>query len=196
MATTQGPLSRQPDKLDYASPTQFRFGINQLPKVEFFTTEATLPGIEMGFTQQNTPFKDIPIIGDKLTYGSLDITFIVDEYLENYISLHNWMTGIGFPSSREQFSNFRDVESNAGSPGQRKIPIVDQVSTSTPDRNLYSDAFLMLLSNKNNPIVEVIIENMFPVSLSSLAYSQNATDVDYMSASCTFQYQIYRFNVL
>ena len=195
MATAQSPLYRQPDKLDDASPTQFRFGINQLPKVEFFTTEANLPGIDMGFTQQNTPFKDIPIIGDKLTYGSLEITFIVDEYLENYISLHNWMTGLGFPSSRQQFSKFRDVESNVGA-GQKAVPSVDQVGTATPDKNLYSDAFLMLLSNKNNAIVEVIFENVFPVSLSSLSYSQNATDVDYMSATCTFQYQIYRFNVL
>ena len=195
MATAQSPLYRQPDKLDYASPTQFRFGINQLPKVEFFTTEANLPGIDMGFTQQNTPFKDIPIIGDELTYGSLEITFIVDEYLENYISLHNWMTRLGFPSSRQQFSKFRDVESNVGA-GQKAVPSVDQVGTATPDKNLYSDAFLMLLSNKNNAIVEVIFENVFPVSLSSLSYSQNATDVDYMSATCTFQYQIYRFNVL
>ena len=66
MAT--GPLGRQPDKLDYLSPTQFRFGINQLPKVEFFTTAATIPGINMGEALFATPFKDIPIMGDKITY--------------------------------------------------------------------------------------------------------------------------------
>ena len=33
-------LNRQPTKLDYASPTQFKFTISQLPKVEFFTTAA------------------------------------------------------------------------------------------------------------------------------------------------------------
>ena len=48
MATAQSPLARQPDKLDYASPTQFRFGIHQLPKVEFFVTAVTLPGINLG----------------------------------------------------------------------------------------------------------------------------------------------------
>ena len=36
MAET-GPLARQPTKLDYASPTQFKLGIHQLPKVEFFS---------------------------------------------------------------------------------------------------------------------------------------------------------------
>jgi hypothetical protein len=195
MVTTQSPLSRQPDKLDYASPTQFRFGINQLPKVEFFTTEATLPGIDLGVAQYPTPFKDIPTVGDKLTYGVLSIAFIVDEFLENYISLHNWMTGIGFPSNRQQFSKFRDVESNT-SQGPQPIPSVDTVGNVVADRNIYSDAFLMLLSNKNNPILEVIFQNIFPVSLSTLNYTQNAGDVEYMTASCDFQYQIYNFNVL
>jgi len=32
MVTATSPLARQPDKLDYASPTQFKFGIHQLPK--------------------------------------------------------------------------------------------------------------------------------------------------------------------
>lgn len=196
MATSTSPLARQPDKLDYASPTQFRFGINQLPKVEFFTTEANLPGIDLGVSSHPTPFKDIPIAGDKLSYNLLSIAFIVDEFLENYISLHNWMTGIGFPSSREQFRKFRDVDSNASKGVARNVPSIDAVGSAVPDRNLYSDAFLMLLSNKNNPIVEVIFENIFPVSLSTLNYTQNAGDVDYLTASCDFQYQIYRFNVL
>ena len=95
MAT--GPLGRQPDKLDYLSPTQFRFGINQLLKVEFFTVAANIPGINMGEAIFPTPFKDIPIMGDKQTYENLEITFfIIDEFLENYRSLHEWMTAIGF----------------------------------------------------------------------------------------------------
>ena len=89
MATSTSPLARQPDKLDYASPTQFRFGIHQLPKVEFFTIGANLPGISAGVSTVSTPYKDIPTMGDKLTYENLSITFIVDEYLENYTSLHN-----------------------------------------------------------------------------------------------------------
>ena len=36
-------ISRQPTKLDHLSPTQFRFVINQLPKVEFFNISANIP---------------------------------------------------------------------------------------------------------------------------------------------------------
>ena len=69
MVTSTSPLARQPDQLDYASPSQFRFGIKQLPDVEFFTIDATLPGITATSVDFNTPFKDIPVMGDKLTYN-------------------------------------------------------------------------------------------------------------------------------
>jgi hypothetical protein len=194
MTTAQSPIARQPDQLDYASPTQFRFGVHQLPKVEFFTVSANLPGIAGGVVTQATPFKDIPTMGDKLTYENLSISFIVDEYLENYISLHNWMIGIGFPEKRDQFRTFRDVTSNT--PAAGGTPTVDRIGKATADRSMYSDAFLQILSNKNNPIVEVNFENVFPISLGALDFSQNATDVEYMIATAEFAYQIYEIKTL
>ena len=191
MATAQSPLARQPDQLDYASPTQFRFGINQLPKVEFFTINANLPGIDATAIDLANPFKTIPIMGEKLTYANLDITFIVDEYLENYQSLHNWMTGYGFPSDRSEFRTYRDVTSLTPAGGE--TPSVDIVGSATSDKAMYSDAFLMILSNKNNPILNVVFQNIFPISLSALEFTPVATDVEYMTASATFAYQIYKF---
>ena len=194
MATAQSPLARQPDKLDYASPTQFKFGIHQLPKVEFFTVSANVPGISAGVVTRATPFKDIPLVGEKLTYENLSITFQIDEYLENYISLHNWMKGIGFPTDRQEFRTFRDVTSNT--PASGKTPPTDLVGKAVPDRALYSDAYLMILSNKNNPIVEVNFQNIFPVSLSALEFTQTVSDVEFMTATAEFAYQIYEINTL
>ena len=194
MATSQSPMARQPEQLDYASPTQFRFGIHQLPKVEFFTVTANLPGISVDNTTLPTPYKDISIMGEKTEFEDLTISFIVDEYLENYISLHNWMTGIGFPQDRAQFSTYRDVTSNT--PAAGGTPSVDQIGLATPDKSMYSDAFLMILSNKNNPIIEVNFHNVFPTSLSALDFSQDATDVEYLTASAEFSYQVYEINTL
>ena len=194
MATAQSPIARQPDQLDYASPTQFRFGVHQLPKVEFFTVSANLPGISASISIQSTPFKDIPTMGDKLTYDNLSISFIVDEYLENYISLHDWLVGIGFPQKRDQFKTFRDVTSNI--PAGGGTAAVDRVGSTTADKAMYSDAFLQILSNKNNPIVEVNFQNVFPINLSALDFTQTATDVEYMVATAEFAYQIYEIKTL
>ena len=194
MATAQSPLARQPDKLDYASPTQFKFGIHQLPKVEFFTLSANVPGITAGVVTRATPFKDIPLVGDKLTYENLSITFQVDEYLENYVSLHNWMKGIVFPTDRQEFRTFRDVTSNT--PASGKTPTTDLVGKAIPDRALYSDAYLMVLSNKNNPIVEVNFKDIFPVSLGALEFTQSVTDVEFMTATAEFAYEIYEIKTV
>ena len=195
MATETSPLSRQPTKLDYASPTQFRFGIHQLPKVEFFTIGCNLPGINMGDAVFPTPFKDIPVMGDRLTYENLTINFIVDEHLENYRSLHEWMVAIGFPKDRKQFSDFRSNTSNTPEPPpiSTSQDFADtKISTSVSA--LFSDANLVVLSNKNNAIVQVLFRNLYPVSLSGLQYAQDATDVQYLTATADFSYQIYEFS--
>ena len=96
-------VNRQPTKLDYASPTQFKFTISQLPKVEFFTTAANVPDLTLADAIIPTPFKTIPVMGTNLTYGNLNINFICDEFLENYRELHDWLIAIGFPKNREQF---------------------------------------------------------------------------------------------
>ena len=187
-------LSRQPTKLDYLSPTQFKFSINQLPKVEFFTTAANLPGINLGDAIFPTPYKEIPVMGDTLTYENLAITFIVDEFLENYISMHEWLTAIGFPKNRDQFANFRTNTSN--SPVERVGQSVDLVQPPTTARGLFGDATLTILSNKNNPLVEVRFQDVYPVSLGALQYDQSPTDVNYLTVNAEFDYKIYEIVTL
>jgi len=196
MTTSQSPLSRQPTKLDYASPTQFRFVLGQLSKVEFFTVGTNLPGITLSETVQNTPFKDIPIMGNKLDYEDLSVTFICDEYLENYTSLHEWMTAIGFPKNRDQFSTFRSTTSNTPTDTRGSSKDIGDVGVSTAIRGMFSDATLVILSNKNNPIVQVKYADVFPTSLSSLDFNQNATDVEYLQATATFKYKLYEIETI
>ena len=199
MAVDTSPLARQPDKLDYPSPTQFKFGIHQLPKVEFFTTTAQVPGISLSDVIIPTPFKSIPMQGDQLTFDNLTINFIVDEFLENYLSLHEWMTGIGFPKNRTQFADFKTNKSNtpisARSSSSTSSDIGD-VQQASPNNALFSDATLTILSNKNNPIVNVLFRDLYPVALSALEYNQAATDVEYMTASADFTYQIYEIETI
>ncbi len=196
MTTSTSPLNRQPTKLDYSSPTQFRFLINQLPKVQYFTVAANIPGITLGEGVFNTPLKDIPLLGDKLTYEDLTITFIVDENLENYIEMHTWLTAIGFPKDRSQFREFRSETSNVKTSTRGESKDIGDVKASTPELAMTSDAVMTILTNKNNPVVECRFADVFPTSLSGLTYSQNQTDVDYLTAEVNFKYQIYEIKTL
>ena len=194
--TTTNANSRQPTKLDYASPTQFRFSIIKLPKVEYFATAANIPGITLGQANQPTPLKDIPIPGDKLEYDNLNITFLVDENLENYREIHGWLTGLGFPKDNEQFRNLQ----NAGSdrfPTTKNVGVNNELGrvrkAVQDDGGLYSDATLFVLTSKNNANLEVRFRDLYPVSLSGLDYNQQETDIQYLTANVTFAYKIYEF---
>ena len=189
-------VKRQPDKLDYASPTQFRFGIHQLPKVEFFSTAANIPALALSDVIVPTPFKSIPMMGDQLTYDNLSVSFIVDEYLENYLSIHEWMTAIGFPKNRTQFSQFKSNTSNTPSTASSSSNDIGDVQKPTSVNALFSDATLTVLSNKNNPIVNVFFRDLYPVAMTGLSYNQGATDVEYLTAEITFAYQLYEIEVI
>ena len=196
MTTETSPLNRQPDQLDYSSPTQFRFILNQIPKVQFFVQTANIPGISLGEAVIPTPYKDIPYVGDKVTYESLNVQFLVDESLENYIEIHNWMIGLGFPKTRQQFTNFRSSTSNTSNAAGKANSDIGVVGNAVAERPLYSDATLSILSNKNNPLVEVRFSDCFPVALSGLDYTQQVSDVEYLTATVDFRYKLYEIVTL
>ena len=193
--TTTNSYSRQPTKQDYASPTQFKFGIIKLPKVEYFCTAVNIPGITLGSFNQPTPLKSIPQPGDQLTYENLSMTFLVDENLENYQEIHGWLVGLGFPRDNAEFRNLL-------SSGSDRFPVANQRVSTEPGKTKYgttdqgpvfSDATLSILTNKNNPVTEIIFRDVFPIALSGLQYNQQATDVDYLVATVDFRYTIYDF---
>ena len=191
MATTINSLARQPTELDYADPTKFKFSITKLPKVEFFTTAANLPGINLGESIFPTPFKQIPVQGDDLTFDNLEITFLVDEKLENYRELHQWLVGIGFPKARTQFSSFRKDESSAFPTAESVKGDVTKSGVPSGVQAMYGDATLTVMTSKNNPVMEVRFSDLYPVALSGLAFNQQETDVTYLTATATFTYKLY-----
>ena len=194
--TTTNAYDRQPTKFDYASPTQFKFQLAKLPKVEYFTTACNIPGISLGTTLQPTPLADIPLPGDTLSFGDLEITFLVDENLENYREIHGWMYGIGFPKSRTQFAELVSANKDRFPTSGKDSLVTDAGKVkygATPLGPIFSDATLNVLSSKNNTNIEVRFNDVFPTALSGLNFNQQADDVNYLSATVSFKYKIYEF---
>ena len=183
---------RQPAKLDYASPIQFRFKCTKLPEVEFTCQTANIPGVTLGEGVMPTPLKDIPIPGDKLSFGSLDINFLVDENLNNYKEIHDWLLGIGFPQNHTQFQNLQATGADRF-PGSTRSTAVTGSSTPQPlaEGGIYSDATLTVLNSKNIAKTEIRFQNVYPTSLGGLSYDVKLTDVDYLQASVSFSYMYY-----
>jgi len=190
--TTSNIIDRTPSKFDYASPIQFRFKMTKLPNVEFFVQTANIPGITLGDTTLPTPLKDISMPGDKVSYASLDVSFLVDENLNNYKEIHDWITGLGFPEDHKQFANLLATSSDRFS-GSTASTAVTGSSIKQPlsEGGIYSDATLTVLNSKNIPKTEIRFQNVYPTSLGGLGYDIKASDVDYLQVNASFNYMYY-----
>ena len=110
--------------------------------------------------------------------------------------MHNWMVGLGFPKTRQQFTDFRSSTSNTSNAAGKTNSDIGKVGRAVPERPLYSDATHTILSNKNNPLVEVRFSDCFPVALSGLDYTQQVADVEYLTATVDFRYKLYEIVTL
>jgi hypothetical protein len=190
--TTVNVNTREPVKLDYASPIQFRFKCSKLPTVEFFCQTANIPGISIGTASMPTGLKDIPIPGEKISYSDLAISFLVDENLNNYKEIHDWIIGLGFPQNHTQFADLQATGSDRY-PGSTTGAIVPETNIAVPlsEGGTYSDATLTVLNSKNIAVTEIRFHNIFPTSLGALSYDVQASDVNYLSTSVDFSYMYY-----
>jgi len=163
---------------NFLSGIGFKFNLGAYPKVDFFCNTARIPEITLDTTTQPTYLKDIDVPGEKLTYGDLNIQFLVDENMENYRIVHDWLTGLGFSETPQQF---KDLIAD------------DRDVTLPPDmKNQFADGTLRILNSNFNEVAKVKFLDMFPVSLSSLDFDATSSDVNYFTAQATFKYTVYQ----
>jgi len=79
---------------NFLAPTGFQLDIPGFTSVGFQCVSANIPGLTMGGPTQATPLNDFQLSGDKLSYETLTVRFLVDEDCNNYSLIHNWMVGI------------------------------------------------------------------------------------------------------
>ena len=165
---------------NFLSIVGFKFLLNRCPKVDFYCNTANIPEVILGTAVQRTYLKDIPVPGDKLQYGDLNITFMVDEDMENYLQIYQWITSLGFPESISQFSELKDTD--------RLLP---EKPVAGDHFNEISDATLMILNSDYNPSVKIKFKDVFPVSLSAVPFNVTAEAQQYYTATASFRYTIF-----
>lgn len=160
---------------NFLSAVGFKFTLAKYPKVDFFSNSARIPEISLDVARQSTYLKDLDIPGEKLNYGDLTLRFMVDENMENYISIYEWLTGLGFPETTSQFRTLTTDDSG----------IRDQ-------KEAFSDGTLRILNSNFREVAKVKFLDLFPTSLSSLDFDATATDIQYFTAQVSFKYTVYQ----
>ena len=182
MTDSVSPFDKQIANWNYMSPLGFKLIITKTPKVDFLCQSANIPQISMGTAVQPTYLKDIPVPGDKVLYDDLSVRFLVDEKMENYLAIHKWITGLGYP---ESIGQYRQLKKDDNRTDRRVSDAAD------PRYFEFSDATLQILNSNYKPSVLVNFKDAFPISLSTLEFDVSNRDYSYFTAEATFKYTIY-----
>ena len=165
---------------NFLQPQGFRFQVARAPKVTFFGNSVNIPGITLRTTTQTTPgLKDIDLPGEIIDFEDLTLRFLVDEDLQNYQEIQNWIRGLGFPESLEEIYELQAQKVGTARDGNTKT------------MNLYSDGTLTILDSMQNENFKVKFQDLFPYSLSTIQFDATLSDTEYFTAEVSFKYLNY-----
>ena len=77
-----------PNNQNFLSPIGFKFILGRTPNVDYFCQSASIPQVEIGVREITTPVKEYSLPGDKMTFGDLNLRFLVNEDLDNYYEIY------------------------------------------------------------------------------------------------------------
>jgi len=169
-------VENQPENYNILSPISYRLIIEKFPLLTFWCQTVNIPGISTTETVQSTPLRDIPMMGDKIEFETLDITMIVDEDLANFKEIMDWMTGSAPVEEQENYTEYLKT--------QHTTSIV------TDYENYLSDATLHVLTNSKGHNKQVIFHDIFPTSLGAIAFDSTG-EVSPITTDVSFQIKDY-----
>jgi hypothetical protein len=149
---------------NYLSPASFTVSIERMPNVEFFCQSVSIPGLSTQPVELNSPTRAFYSQGDRLSYDDLNMSFIVDEEMNNYQEVLRWLEGIASPET------------------------TDQHKTYTASQKLESDISVVITNSHKNPNLKFTFTNAFPTSLGSIDLNVNTQDIAYATCDVTFRY--------
>ena len=163
-------LTTIPANRSFLSNNKFDFVLKRIPNFTFLVQSVNLPGLSLLSTSINTPFSAVSIPGNQITFSSLTLSFIVDEDMESWLELYNWIVQLGNPKG------YNKVGTLTGKPGS--------VTSTT------SDATLFIKSNSNNSNLRFDFVDVYPTDLGEMSFT-TTNNQEFVTSTVTFNYGYY-----
>ena len=163
--------STQPGNINQLNIVSFEVNFSRLPNVEYFCQRVNIPAVILGEAFQPMPFMNLPVEGDTLSFESMNLSFILDEDMQNYMEIYSWLTALGFPRDYEQFKTLKPA------------------SEASEYASMFSDMDIMLQTNKSNPNYKITFNDVFPTSLSSVQFDTSVSALEPIVVDATFNFK-------
>ena len=170
--------NKVPDNLNYLSNISFRLAIEDAPHLTWFCQAANVPGVSIPNIEIANPFATVQYAGSKVTFETLEVRFIVDEHLKNWTEIYDRIIALGLAEGHDKFKSLK---------GKTDF---------TPRGGTVSTIVLSILTSAMNAQMEFHFFEAVPISISSLDFDSSAGDLEYFTATATFQYTNYEIRNL
>lgn len=124
----------------------FILNIPELPVVSEIAQDVILPTITLSGAEHPNRFVDFTAPGEKITYGELDIGFLLDENIDSYVECWNWINRMSGTDIKEK------------------------------DRFEYvCDTSLIILNNSKEVVRNIVFKDCWPTSIGAVSYNSSST---------------------
>lgn len=161
-----------PDNTSLLNPGEFRILVHKAPYLSFFTQTVSIPSINLPSASTSNPFTDIHYSGDHIDWEALSVVFLVDEDLKGYMECYNWMRGLGFPAT---FDEYKTLASDFKYDKNKWSAIASDISV-----------FTNTGSRKAN--IEFLFKDAKPIMMSGPTFSTTNEGVPVVTAKVLFDY--------
>jgi hypothetical protein len=147
----------------------YTFKLSRIPTVTFFLQKVTLPGIlSPNFDQPTT--LGVPVKRPLGTYNfaNLDVEFIVDENMTNWLEIYRWMRNIGNLDSDCTFN--------------------------IPENKFTSTGTLIVQKSSYTANITATFLDIFPISLGGIMFDTTLPASEPARVSASFAYTYYSFS--
>lgn len=169
-----------PIKQSFAQPSKFQLVFNRISNTVFYIKRIAIPGISTGEGKQPTPFVDLAVPGDKLQFGPLDFTFLVDSSYKAWTDIQQWLYGTGFPQNFDQYKD--QAAATVRRPGQ-----MANVGIRIP----YGEATLIVFNAADEPLMQIEFKDCFPIALGQIDLDYQMADNEVIDCSASFRYSYF-----
>lgn len=152
------------EQLNYLLPTKASLDVIGASGFSLNVQTFQIPTIFGYVAEQPTPNAIRPLPGNKMIYDTLKISFLVNENLEAWLEMHNWIRGCYAPENTSEFK----------------------------DKKLYlEEIVLTTYSSANNPLFKFRFHDAFPVRLDEISFNIQQETAEPVKSKVEFSYLRY-----
>tara|TARA_R110000744_G_scaffold132368_3_gene240572 strand:- start:614 stop:1156 length:543 start_codon:yes stop_codon:yes gene_type:complete len=176
MATLDPTVTNGFNNINLLQPTQFKLIINRknFPNLEYFCQSIQLPSMDV--PAADLPYSRLsalPIAGDKLSFGTLECMIIVDENLNAYKEMFEWLQRIVQTNEASGLDRSRNNDTTA--------PTV-------------ADITVAILSSHNNTTRTIRYIDCIPTTIGSLPMESTTGDTTIIALPVSFRFSYFELN--